>query len=227
MKMLKKYVQKKDVIKKYTKKQVVDGQNYFSSKGQVARELYKRFGILGAAGDRHLAEFVPWFLTSKESCYRWGFRLTPFTYRLKRYRELPKAAAKLLRSGKHPFLNGSGEEYINQMLAVTGNAAFRTNVNLPNKGQMEGIPMGAVVETNALFSKGGVEPVISGRLPDPVNQLVLRHVINQESLIKAVWNRDEDLAFQAFASDPLCSRLGMDDAWKLFSIMTKKTGFKF
>ncbi len=227
MKLVDEYVMKPGVIKKFTEKQVIKGENYFASHKQVALELYRRFGVLGAAGDRHLAEFVPWFLTSEDSCIRWGFRLTPYSYRIKRYKNAPKQHARVLKSGKFPELKGTGEEYINQMLAVTGRTAFRTNVNLPNRGQMGNIPEGAVVETNALFSGAGVQPVMSGSLPDPVNTLVLRHVINQESLVRAVVTRDEDLAFQAFASDPLVGRIGMDDAWKLFSSMVKKTKFKF
>jgi alpha-galactosidase len=134
---------------------------------------------------------------------------------------------KILESGKYPELGGSGEEYINQMLAILGKLTFRTNVNLPNRGQMGKIPQGAVVETNALFSEDRVEPVISGSLPDNVNRLVLTHVCNQESLVRSVFTRDRGLAFQAFAADPLTSRLGMDDAWKLFNTMLRKTGFEF
>ncbi len=227
MALLPKYLEKRGVIKKYTKKQVVNGDNWFVSKHQVAFELYRRFGVLAAAGDRHLAEFVPWFLSSEDSCYRWGFRLTPYSYRITRFRESPKNSKKAMKNNDLPKLSGSGEEYINQMLAILGKTSFRTNVNLPNRGQHGKLPAGAVVETSALFSEDNVEPVVSGSLPDNVNALVLRHVLNQESLIRAVVERDRDLAFQAFLSDPLNSRLGMDDAAKLFDTMLRKTKFEF
>lgn len=222
--MLKTHIAKRGVLKKYKKEQIVDGENYFVSKSQVAFELFRRFNVLAAAGDRHLAEFVPWFLTSEESCYRWGFRLTPYSYRIGRYRTLHRDSKKMMDSGKHPKLNSSGEEYINQMLALLGKTAFRTNVNLPNHGQMGDTPAGAVVETNALFCRDSVQPVISGVLPSPVNTLVQRHIINQETIVAAGLAGDRDLAFQAFLNDPLVGRLSMDDALKLFNAMLKKTG---
>ena len=226
--LVKEHIAKPGVIRKYTKEEVCVDDNYFSSKKQVALELFRRFGILGAAGDRHLAEFVPWFFSSEDSCYRWAFRKTPYSYRINNFKKTTKELAKILKTKKFPKLRGSGEEYLNQMIAVTiGDTPFRTNVNLPNRGQVGNLPENAVVETNALFSKAGIEPINSGSLPAPVNSLVMRHVVNQETLIKAVFERNEDLAFSAFLSDPLCGRLALDDAWKLFKTMIKNTNFRF
>ena len=104
---------------------------------------------------------------------------------------------------------------------------FVTNVNMPNCGQHAGLPLGAVVETNAVFSEGGASPVYSGGLPDGVNTLVYRHVVNQETLVKAVVSRSKELAFRAFINDVLVSRLPTLKAQELFESMIKKTRFKF
>jgi galacturan 1,4-alpha-galacturonidase len=220
--LLKEYMARPGVVRKYSKEEVEGRDNVFIDHDQVKFELYRRFGVLAAAGDRHLAEFVPWFLTDRDSCYRWGFMLTPYSYRLKRYRQAPKQFQKMLEKGQFPPLLTSGEEYLNQMMAVTGQGVLKTNVNLPNRGQVQGLPTGAVVETNAVFSENSVEPVASGQLPDNVNVLVLRHVFNQESLIEAVFTEDKDLAFQAFLNDPLVT-ISVDEAWRLFNTMLKKT----
>jgi alpha-galactosidase len=224
--MLKRYMARPGVTRPYTQKEVDAKNSMFVEFGQVKHELFRRFGILAAAGDRHLAEFVPWFLTSETSCYRWGFRLTPYSYRRDRYRNAPKLFQQAMRKNEFPKINLSGEEYLQQMKALTGGATLRTNVNLPNRGQVRNLPLGAVVETNAVFSADRVEPVASGALPDNVNVLVLRHVLNQESLIKAVFTGNKDLAFQAFLNDPLMT-IPADDAWQLFNTMLKKTRFEF
>ena len=40
-------------------------------------ELFERFGVLPGAGDRHLAEFFPNFITDESGWgERWGFGLT-------------------------------------------------------------------------------------------------------------------------------------------------------
>ncbi|MFH1075074.1 MAG: alpha-glucosidase/alpha-galactosidase [Candidatus Firestonebacteria bacterium] len=226
-KMYLEHVNSPKVVNKFGKSKGIKKEQYFKSESQVCKILTKRFGAIAAAGDRHLAEFVPWFLLDKNSCRRWGFNLTPFSYRIKRFKEVPVQFAKTLKLGKHQDLYGSGEEYINQMMAVTGKTTFVTNVNLPNSGQHLGLPLGAVVETNAVFSSAGVSPVSSGALPDEITPLVLRHVINQETILKSVLTKNEDLAFRAFASDPLVGKIAFDDAWKLFKTMVKKTNFKF
>ena len=222
-----KYVNSPKVVSKLGKSKGIDKGLVFASEHQVCHELTRRFGAIASAGDRHLAEFVPWFLTDKDSCRRWGFNLTPYSFRTERYRKLSAQFAKTLKAGKYEKLTGSGEEYLNQMLALTGKAKFITNVNLPNAGQHEGLPLGAVVETNAEFSSKGVKPVNSGALPAGLTPLVLRHVMNQETLLRAVITGEEELAFRAFVNDPLAGKLALDTAWKLFRTMVRKTKFKF
>ena len=132
----------------------------------------------------------------------------------------------MLKSGKFPELHDSGEEYINQMRAITGQMAFRTNVNLPNVGQIPNLAKNAVVETNACFASDSVEPVASGPLPDSILPLILPHVQNHENILKAVWNGDKDLGFQAFINDPLVN-IPLDKAWKMYNEMLNATEFKY
>ena len=87
---------------------------------------------------------------------------------------------------------------------------------------MKDVPLGAVVETNAVFSSGSVTPVLAGKLPAPVSGLVLRHVMNQETLVEAGFEEDMELAFGAFLNDPLVT-LSVDDARNLFREMTSNT----
>jgi len=95
-------------------------------------------------------------------------------------------------------------------------------VNFPNMGQVKNVPLGAVVETNALFRKNSVTPVMAGELPQPVSGLVLRHVMNQETILKAAIKKDKDLAFAAFVNDPLVT-ISLNDAKKLFDEMLRNT----
>lgn len=96
-----------------------------------------------------------------------------------------------------------GEEMVELMKALLGHGAVKTNVNVPNQGQVANLPEGAVVETNALLTQDSVTPLAAGALPDPVATLVDRHATNQETLIEAGFAGDLDLAFQAFRNEPL------------------------
>ena len=49
---------------------------YFASREMVKMDLFRRFGVIAAAGDRHLAEFCPgsWYLKDPATVEKWGLR---------------------------------------------------------------------------------------------------------------------------------------------------------
>ncbi len=196
---------------------------FFENRKQVTYDLFRRYGICPAAGDRHLVEFVPFYLKDEATLNRWGVKLTPYSYRIERYQTAPTGFRKRLRDRKPFEVKASSEEGVKEMLAILGlTSGFRSNVNLPNVGQIEGLPRDAVVETNAYFTADSVKPEFSGRLPAGVEALVSRAVSNQEMIVEAALARDKDLAFQAVLNDPLMT-LPTDTAWKMFSRMLRAT----
>lgn len=197
--------------------------SYFSSAQRVKFDLFKRHGLIAAAGDRHLAEFMPpWYLKDPETARRWKFGLTPVSWRIEHRKELLEESKRLASGEKEVELESSGEEGVLQIKALLGLTQTVTNVNIPNYGQLKGLPPGAIVETNAVFSAGSIRPVMAGQLPDDVQNLVLRHVLNQETILKAALTKDKHLAFNAFINDPLVA-INRDDAEELFNIMLKNT----
>lgn len=192
--------------------------NWFGSQRLIAFDYLRRFGVLGAAGDRHLAEFVPWYLTSEVDLHRWGVILTPSSYRLGTWQPPQNAPSVEARQSDETGaqLIFSGEEGIPQMLALLGVAPLDTNVNLPNRGQIPDLPLGAVVETNAQFRHDSLIPVVPKRLPDGLLALVRRVVDVQQLTLEAALAKDKDLAFQALLNDPLC-RIPTDRAWAMFN----------
>jgi galacturan 1,4-alpha-galacturonidase len=188
--------------------------SWFHSKGRIAYDFFRRFGALGAAGDRHLAEFVPWYLVSEENIHRYGVILTPSSYRMGTWQPPKDRPARETPKG----LCASDEEGVAQMLALLGIAPLDTNVNLPNRGQIPGLPLGAIVETNAQFRQNSLSPVIPRPLPGPALGLVRRAVEVQRMTLQAAIDKDVDLAFQALLNDPLC-RISVDSAWQMFQEM--------
>lgn len=193
------------------------GESYWINHQQIAFDLYDRFGLLGAAGDRHLAEFVPWYLDIDEpdEIHRWGIRLTPSSART----EGGEGPAKMKRhiSGAAEFdFTESGEEVVDIMRALVGIEPIKTHVNYPNRGQTPDLMDGAVVETNAVVTGGGVTPITAGKLPREIRSMVMRTVNNQETLVEAGFAGDLDLAFQAFLNDPLVT-IQRDAARELFA----------
>ena len=186
--------------------------------------LFKRYGAIAAAGDRHLAEFCPgkWFLESKEMVEKkYGFSLTTVAWR-KIELEQRKQKAKDYYEGKPFQLRDTGEETVRQIKALLGLGDFVTNVNLPNVGQVSNNPLDAVVETNAFFSGDSVKPVHAGEVPTALNALIMRIIEEQETVVDAALSGDYEKAFVAFLNNPnMC--LPEDKARELFDRMLENT----
>lgn len=198
---------------------------YFYSSELVKFDLYRKYGVIAAAGDRHLAEFCPpeWYLKSPEHVKKWKFNLTPVSFRVGLREEL-KEKSLAYREGREDFVpENSGEEGIKQIKALLGLGNLVTNVNVPNKGQMPDLPFGAVVETNAFFSRDSLQPVLTEGMINPILNLTMNHVLNQEGLYQAAIERDLEKAFLVFSNDMQVQKLSNEDARTLFKSMTDKT----
>ena len=199
---LSKHISKPGILRSYTQEEVEGWNDWFHSADQVKFTLFQRFGILAAAGDRHLVEFLPGFVSSPEMLFKWGIIRTPVSYRIKRWQTAPQKTRDLM-SGATPFtLEKSGEEGVGMIKALLGLGDLVTNVNLENTGQISNLPLHAIVETNALFSHDSVKPIVAGALPSGIAALINQHITNQELVIDAVLSENYDLAFQALFNDP-------------------------
>ncbi|MEW6403043.1 MAG: alpha-glucosidase/alpha-galactosidase [Chloroflexota bacterium] len=218
LELLKYHLEQPGTLCTYTQTEVEAFNDWFHSTDQVKFNLFKHFGLLAAAGDRHLVEFLPGFIRSPETLFKWGVIRTPVSYRIERWATAPQRTRDLI-NGITPFaLESSGEEGIGMIRALLGLGDLVTNVNVENRGQVTNLPPHAVVETNALFSREHVEPLAAGSLSTGLLPLVAQHVAHQEMIIEAALTSNTDLAFQAFYSDPT-NHLALDDSWQFFNRM--------
>ena len=198
--------------------------HHFSSSELVKMDLFKKFGYIAAAGDRHLVEFCPgkWYLESPEAVTKMHFALTTVAWRKSELAERLEKSKKLLSGDEKVELKPTGEEGVNQMRALLGLSDLVTNVNIPNCGQISNLPMGAVVETNAYFTSDSVTPVVAGEIPESIYPLVSRICAQQEMTDIAISERNVEKLFTVFANDPLvtCNR---DEARELFNKMCENT----
>ncbi len=198
--------------------------NVFECSHRIKFDLFKRFGYIAAAGDRHLAEFCPgkWYMGSREQVREWGFGLTPVSWRkMDLGRRLERS--RRLRSGEEQVaLSKTGEDGVNQIRALLGLHTMVTNVNLPNAGQISNLPLGVVVETNAVFSADNVAPVMSGDVPSTIYSLISRIVGEQECIVEAGLRRDLDMAYNAVICDPLVT-VDRAESKKMFDEMVENT----
>ena len=188
----------------------------------VKYTLFQQNGALAAAGDRHLAEFVPdMFLTSKH-VLKYGFELTPVAGRMLFDKILRLQVILAGTPLYNPKIKGSGEEGIRQISAICGLGDVVTNVNLPNKGQLKNVVMGTAVETNAAFSLDSVVALDAGEMPEAAAALVNIHAQNQKDFTQAYFNKDRSALEAVFCRDPQVVRVGIEKGKKLFAEMIRK-----
>jgi len=224
LRIARQHIEKTGVLRPYTREEVETEGDWFQDHHQIKFELLKRYGSLAAAGDRHLSEFVPGFTHSPEELFRWGIIRTPVAWRIERWKIAPQIVRDYLEGRLKWTPQQSGEEALRQIRALLGLEDFITNVNTENVGQVSNLPLHAVVETNAHFSRDRVTPLTAGSLPPGVHGLVSRHVANQEMIIEAALGKDQNLAFQAVFNDPT-TRLPIDKAWAMFNEIGLPEGF--
>lgn len=178
----------------------------FNCAHRVKFDLFLKYGLIAAAGDRHLAEFMPGnsYLANPETVASWKFGLTSVDYRKKDLEQRLARSKRLMNREEQMNLNASGEEGTRLIKALCGLERVVTNVNLPNTGlQIPNLPETAVVETNAVFSRDSIQPVLAGKLPRQVLALVAPHVINHELILEAALTCKFAPALEAFLNDPL------------------------
>lgn len=211
------YVPIEEEVTEYTK--------LFKYGNIIKFKSFEKYGVIPAAGDRHLAEFFPgkWFLDSLEMASKNMFRLTPVKMRMESLAKVGNETQKLLSGEKPLVIEASGEEGVKQIKAFMGGGDFTTNVNTANKGQIERYPLGAVVETNATISAGDIKPIKTSPLPYEVDALILRHVYHHKAFIEAMRKKDANAVKYIIADDPQNGKLDLEQIDVLFDEMFEGT----
>ena len=196
--------------------------NFFDCSHRVKFDLFRKYGNIAAAGDRHLAEFMPpWYLKNPETARSWGFTLTPVSWRKQDLKNRLARRERLLNGTEKPDFKGSGEEGHLMLKALLGLGDMVTNVNIPNRGQIPNLPEGAIVETNALFRRDAISPVYAGPMDGSIQALTMRHVLNQRNTMQAAMTCDRQLALTTFMNDPQLGGVDYADGEKLFDRMIR------
>ena len=210
----------------YNKKGLGNWMNdSFTSNERVKFDLFRRFGYIAAAGDRHLAEFMDgtYYLASPECVKEWMFGLTTVAWR-KDHLKVRLGRSERLLSGEEVYqLKDSGEEGTLQIRALLGLDNMVTNVNLPNVGQIPNLPIGTIVETNAAFRNDSLQPVFAGNVPDSIYDLVARAARENDNMISAGFSLDLGYAYKLFAETRSVQNLTEAEKKELFKAMCEGT----
>ena len=179
--------------------------SHFICAHRVKMDLFNKYGWIAAAGDRHLAEFMPGdtYLKDPDTVHAWKYDLTPVSWRKEDLKKRLQRAQNLENGKDEIKLEATGEEGTLLIKALCGLTRVVANVNIPNTSlQIPNLPAEAVVETNAVFERDHIHPIAAGPIKRDVYDLVIPHVENHERTLKAALTYDRDLVVEAFLNDP-------------------------
>lgn len=171
----------------------------FQDRLAVKLSLFQDLGVLFGAGDRHVCEFLPGYLTA-ETGYgrRYGVHLTTVDQR----EQMATERRQMVKQYSPPD-QISGEQLAPLMAALLGGPSGQFIVNIPNQGQIDNLPREAVVECMAHVDALGVRPLAVGSLPPAAQAIIAPHVERQELIVETALSGNDAPALAALATDPL------------------------
>ena len=200
----------------------------FLCKHRVKMDLFNKYGMIAAAGDRHLAEFMPGneYLSDPETVKNWDFALTSVEWRKEDLKQRLERSRRLASGEEKMTLAETGEEGILLIKALCGLSRFVSNVNIPNYAlQIPNLPKNALVETNAVFSRDSIRPIFAGEVPEEIKKLLDPHIANHDRIYKAATTCNKQLVYEAFENDPqfIGKNCSVEDIHKLVDDMIENT----
>jgi alpha-galactosidase len=178
---------------------------------QVKFTLFDRFGVLPAAGDRHLVEFFPGFLTEESDWgRRWGVGLTTIADR-EAWQAYFEAEFADLRAATDVPKTPSGEIVAPLIDAFLRDKTRSFPLNLPNTGQCPDIRNGPVVEAMVTADADGLRGRDAATAPPVLGEWLRRIVSSQETTVEAAITGDRDKVVDAMLLDPLAGRSDYDE----------------
>jgi alpha-galactosidase len=179
----------------------------FAHRHVLSLGLFDRYGALPAAGDRHLAEFLPGILTEESGWgASWGIELTTIAHREKNHRDDIDHVDAVLSGAEELGLYPSGELVAPVIDSLLTGTRREVPLNLPNQGQCPDLPADAVVESICVVDAEGMRGREAARPPAPLAEVLRRHAAVQELTVEAAVEGDPRLVKAALALDPLAGR---------------------
>ncbi len=177
---------------------------------QLKFALFRRFGALPGAGDRHVAEFFPGFLTeASEWGARWGIRLTSIADR-ERWQGRHQAELDAMFAAPEISRMPSGELVAAAIDSLITGHRRDLPLNLPNAGQCPDLPSAAVVESICTVDGNGMRGRDHASAPTVLAEQLRRVVVAQELTVEAAISGDRADALAAMHADPLAGRIDFE-----------------
>ena len=171
---------------------------------KVRYETMMHLGYFCTESSEHLAEYVPWFIKDgrDDIIEEFGIPLDEYPKRCVEQAEGWAAQAQAM-TGTGEIDVAKSHEFAAEIMdaMVTGRPHVITG-NLPNRGQMPQLPMGAIVETPTLVDGNGLQPSVIDDVPPQLIALMRSQINVQELTVRALLDENREHIYHAAYMDP-------------------------
>ncbi len=176
-----------------------------------SRDLWRTFGLYPVSGDNHLIEYLPYtHHLHRGGWERYHIQMYPF-HLATQEREKMWQMVRGMVEGKvslESLKTVPSERAEAIIAAITGNSgACEEAVNVPNKGYIDNLPEGGIVEVPATLDAQGIHGEKVGALPEAIAELCRREMAVASLAVEAAVSGSREIALQALALDPMVDDL--------------------
>ena len=167
-------------------------------------EVMTHLGYFCTESSEHLAEYVPWFIKDgREDLIReFGIPLDEYPTRCVEQAEGWAKQAVELKAASSIAVEKSHEFAAELMNAILAGVPHVITANLPNRGQMPQLPLGAIVETPTLVDANGLQPTVVDDVPPQLIALMRSQINVQELTVRALLDENREHIYHAAYMDP-------------------------
>ncbi|BDW86973.1 MULTISPECIES: alpha-glucosidase/alpha-galactosidase [Roseicyclus] len=171
---------------------------------KVRYEVMEHLGYFCTESSEHLAEYVPWFIKDgrEDIIADMGIPLDEYPARCEIQMAEWAAQAKALKAAAGIEVRKSHEFAAEMMNAIVTDTPYVAYANLPNRGQIPQLPLGAAVETPALVDGNGVQPSVVTDIPPQLVALMRSQINVQELVVRALMEENIEHVYHAAYMDP-------------------------
>lgn len=195
-----------------------DADDPYDTFQQVSAMLMDLYGLYPSPGDRHVAEFFPFFLRKDGDRLAYGTQGgLDMTNAILSGKEDARASLREQAAGRAPLDQElledarEGERLVHIIDAIVRDQPLpELAVNVRNDGLIANLPDWAVVEVPGLIHGYGVSGLGVGPLPEAIAGVLRQRIHQQELSVDAALSGDRRLAMQALMADPLLAGMTVE-----------------
>lgn len=171
----------------------------------VRYEVMRRLGYFVAESSEHFAEYTPWFIKHHRPDLVEEFRI-PLREYIRRCEvqnaEWETLRARLVDSNEELHVPRSNEFAPQIIHSIETDTERTVYTNVPNRGYIENLPDGCVVEVPTKVDGTGLTPQAVGRLPPQLAAMIQTNLGPQALTIEALKTGDREHVYHAAMLDP-------------------------